>query len=347
MATRRPAAAADPLAALRADLARGLRPSYIITGESELLRREAISLLRDTCVPAASRDFSYEERALDGFSDWAAIEVLLRSYSFFDPRQLIVLDLSKKVDDTLREALARYLDEAPGQNILCLTAPNLEQLVAARNRVAKQGGLVLKIELAGEAALAAWAAARLRAAGLDFEPDLPARLVAALPPDPGELASEIEKLRLATPPGHRVGRGDLARLVGHQRGEDVWHLASLLRPESEAAAMASLERILADGGQPIALIGALSFTFTQLLRARLLLDEGRSPAAAAAAMGLYPDRAREIVSRAGGLSKRELLAWLLNLQKLDARLKRGPAGRERELLETTLLASLRGQTLRA
>jgi DNA polymerase-3 subunit delta len=344
---RRPAASADPLAALRADLARGLRPSYIITGDSELLRREAIALLRDACVPAANRDFSYEERALDGFSDWAAIEVLLRSYSFFDPRKLIVLEVSKRLGDALREALARYLAEPPGQNVLCLTAPTLEQLVAARNRVVKQGGLVLKIELAGEAALVAWTAERLRAAGLEFDAELPARLVGALPPEPGELASEIEKLRLATPPGRKLGRDDLDRLVGHQRTEDVWQLASLLRPESQGQAMACLERILAGGGEPIPLIGALSFTFTQLLRARLLLDEGRSPAAAAAAMGLYPERAREIVARANSLSKRELLAWLLNLQKLDARLKRGPAGRERELLETTLLASLRGQTLRA
>ena len=347
MAARRQAAFADPLAALRADLARGLRPSYLITGESDLLRREAIALLRDAVVPAANRDFSYEERALDSYSDWSAVEVLLRSYSFFDPRKLVVLDVAKKLGEELREALARFLAEPPGQNVLCLTAPDLSQLVAAKHRIAKQGGLALKIELAGEAGLVAWTADRLRAAGLDFESDLPARLVAALPPDPGELAGEIEKLRLCTPAGQRLGRGDLERLVGHQRAEDVWRLAGLLRPESQGEAMASLARILAGGGEPIALIGALSFTFTQLLRARLLLEERGSPAAAAAALGLWPERAQELVARASRLSKRELLAWLLNLQKLDVRLKRGGAGQERELLEATLLASLRGQTLRA
>lgn len=97
----------------------------------------------------------------------------------------------------------------------------------------------------------------------------------------------------------------------------------------------------------MSLIGALSYTFTLLLKARLLLDAGRPPLAAAAALGLWPERAQELVARADRLSKRELLTWLLNLQKLDARLKRGPAGRERELFETTLLASLRGQALRA
>lgn len=346
MATRRQAAPADPLAGLQADLARGLRPFYLFTGESDWLRREAIALLRDASVPAASRDFSYEERTLDSFSDWSAVEALLRSYSFFDPRKLIVLEVPKKLSDELRAALARFLEESPGQNILCLSAPTLEQLIAAKNRIAKQGGLVLKLELSGEAALIAWATRRLQAAGLACEPDFPARLVGALPPEPGELASEIEKLRLATPPGRRLGKADLERLVGYQRAEDVWRLAGLLRPEREREALACLERLLADGGEPLALIGALSYTFTQLLRAQLLLAAGRSPGAAAAALGLWPERAQELVARAQGLSRRELLTWILNLQKLDARLKRGPAGRDRQLFESAILASLHGQALR-
>ncbi|MBM4118510.1 DNA polymerase III subunit delta [bacterium] len=347
MATRRQGAAGDPLAGLQADLARGLRPFYLITSESDWLRREAIALLREASVPAASRNFSYEERTLDSFSDWSAVEVLLRSYSFFDPRKLIVLEVPRKLSDALRASLARFLEETPGQNILCLSAPTLEQLVAAKNRIAKQGGLVLKLEMDGEAALTAWATRRLQAAGLEFERDFPAQLVGALPPDPGELASEIEKLRLASPLGHRLGQADLERLVGYQRAEDVWRLAELLRPEREREALACLERLLAAGGDPPALIGALSYTFTQLLRAHLLLAAGRSPGAAAAALGLWPERARELVARAQGLSRRELLTWLLNLQKLDARLKRGPGGRDRQLLETAILASLRGQALRA
>lgn len=346
MATRRQAATSDPLAGLQADLARGLRPFYLFTGESDWLRREAIALLRDASVPAASRNFSYEERSLDGFSDWSAVEALLRSYSFFDPRKLIVLEVPKKLSDDLRAALSRFLEESPGQNILCLSAPNLDQLTAAKNRIAKQGGFISKLELAGEAALVAWATRRLQAAGLTCEPDFPARLVGALPPEPGELASEIEKLRLSTPPGHRLGKADLARLVGYQRAEDVWRLAGLLRPEREREALACLERLLGDGGEPVALIGALSYTFTQLLRAQLLLAAGRSPGAAAAALGVYPERAQELVARAQGLHRRELLTWILNLQKLDARLKRGPAGRDRQLFETAILASLRGQALR-
>ena len=57
--------------------------------------------------------------------------------------------------------------------------------------------------------------------------------------------------------------------------------------------------------------------------------------------------ARLSVERAAGLSKRQILIWLFNLQKLDARLKRAPSDRGRQLMETTLLESLAGRYLSA
>jgi DNA polymerase III delta subunit len=338
--------AADPLVPLRQDLAKAIRPSYLFTGDSDWLRREAVRLLREAVVPESNRQFSYEERLLDRHADWAEIEALLRSYSFFDPRKLVLLEVTSKLDDDFRAALARYLEETPGQNVLCLSARSLDQLQAAKNRIVKQKGLVLKLEPMNAAALANWTAARLREHGLDFAAGLPARLVDALPPDPGEIASEIDKLRLAFPPGHRLQPRDLERLVGVQRGEDVWHLADLLRAGQEAEAMAVLHELL-DGGKinVKGMLGALTYSFTLLLRARLLLDEGLPPARAAAALPTYPQRSREIVSRAQSFKKRELLTWIFNLQKLDARLMRGPGGREQELVETTLLSSLRGEAL--
>jgi DNA polymerase-3 subunit delta len=336
----------DPLAPLRSDLAKGIRPSYLFTGESDWLRREAVRLLREACVPEESRQFSYEERTLDRFADWAEIEALLRSYSFFDPRKLVHLEVAAKLDDAFRAALARYLEEEPGQNVLCLSATSLDQLTAAKNRIVKQKGLALKFETMTAAALTDWTATRLREQGLDFAPGLPARLVAALPLDPGDIAGEIDKLRLVCPPGHRLEPADLDRLVGVQRIEDVWRLTELLRPEREAEAMALLHDLLGSGLNFKSMLGALTYSITLLLRARLLLDEGLPPARAAAALPTYPQRARQVVDRARAMKKRELLTWILNLQKLDARLLRGAAALERELVETTLLASLRGEALR-
>jgi DNA polymerase III subunit delta len=346
MSAARRSASKDPVADLRADLKQDARPYYLFTGDNAWLRGEALSLLRDRLVPEANREFGFEERRLDGHSDWADVEAMLRSYNFFDERKLIHLEVPGKLPAETRDALSGYLEESPGQNVLCISAPSLDQLRAAKNRLVKAGGLALVFAAMDEKTLTAWAARRLKELGIDHEVSVPARLVAALPTDTGEVASEIEKLRLVAPAGKKLRVADLDRLVGRQRVEDVWKLAGLLRPGSEREAMACLREILDGGGTPLELMGGLSYTFTMLLRARLILDEGLPPARAVSELPLWAGRAREYVERARRLKKRELLAWLFNLQKLDARLKRGPAGRERHLVETTLLASLRGQALR-
>lgn len=346
MSAARGKPAGDPLAKLQADLGKGRRPFYLLTGEP-WLRSQALQMIRDALVPVEQRAFSYEERQLDNHSDWAEVEALLRSYGFFDGAKLVHLEVPGKLGEDTRKALASFLEEPAGQNTLCLSAPNLEQLMAAKNRMEKGGGLALKFEAMNERELGAWVAARLAAAGVEHTTDFPAQLVAALPPDPGEILGEIEKLRLAARPGKRLDARDLSRLVGHQRREDVWRLAGLLQRGREAEALNCLRDILDGGGSDaIALIGALTYTFTMLLRARLLLDEGKNRQQAASALPLWGGRARDYVERAARLKKRELLAWLFNLQKLDARLKRGPAGRERQLVESTLLASLQGQAIR-
>ncbi len=346
MSAARRGAATDPIAALRTDLKKDLRPFYLFTGDNAWLRSEALSLLREHLVPKDNQDFGFEERRLDSHSDWADVEAMLRSYSFFDGRKLIHLEVPGKLPAETRESLSNYLEESPGQNLLCISAPSLDQLRAAKNRLVKAGGLALVFAAMDERTLTAWAARRLKEFGIEHVVDFPARLVAALPADTGEVASEIDKLRLVAPPGRKLGAADLDRLVGRHRVEDVWKLAGLLRPGSEREAMRCLREILDSGASPLELMGGLSYTFIMLLRARLILDEGLPPARAVAELPLWAGRAREYVERARGMKKRELLAWLFNLQKLDARLKRGPAGREDQLVETTLLASLRGQALR-
>ncbi len=336
----------DPLGSLRSDLAESIRPYYLFHGDNQYFVSEAVRFLREKIVPEGGEDFSYEDRRLDSRSDWADIEALLRSYSFFGGKKLIRLEVPGKLDEETRAALAKFLSEEPGQNILCLTAPNLDQLTAARNRLQKKGGLAIKFEALQERELATWAAEHLRSLGLDFERSVPDLLVESLPGDPGEIASEVEKLRLMVSAEKPIGAADVSRLVGRQRIEDVWKLADSLRAGNEAEAMRRLRELLDAGGQnPIALVGALCYTITMLLRARLLLDQGLSGSAAAAALPLWGGRARDYVQRASSFRKRELLVWVFNLQKLDYRLKRSSAERAGPLMESTLLESMAGRYL--
>ena len=337
----------DLLSQLSADLQKTRRPYYLFLSEIPWFITEAVALLRRRLVPAEQDAFAFVARSLDTHSDWAEVEALLRSYSFFGEGKLIHLEVPGKLGAENREAMARYLAETPGQNTLCISAPNLDQLIAAKNRIAKHGGLILAFSPIPREALPGWIKEYLRSHGLSFETPVPELLAECLPPDPGEIAGEIEKLCLALGEGEKIRVQDVKRLIGQQKLDDIWQLTAALRPGREAEAMRRLQSLLESGGQdPQRLIGALAYTVATLLRARLLLDEGRSPAAAADAMPIRGRIGRDYVDRAAELNKGKLLVWLGNLQKLDSKLKRTHAEPDRLLLEAALLESLAGRHLR-
>ena len=338
----------NPLVTLASSMQEGARPFYLFHGENQWFMAEAIALLRDAVVREGSEAFGFVSRPLQRTGDWGEAETRLRAFSFFDGPTLVHLEVQAKLPDALRDALSDFLEESPGSNVLCLTTPKVSFLTAAKNRILKAGGLELAFPPLSDVQLLGWTKERLTQKGLESDAAAASYLVESLPKEPGEIASEIEKLSLMLGPGGRVTRKEIERLVGHHRLEDVWHLAAALRPGNEAEAMRRLGELLDSGAQsPVALVPALSWTITMLLRARLLLDSRMSRGQAASALPLWGDRARDYVERAAELSKRDLLAWVFNLQKLDNQLKRIPEDRRRQLVETTFLESMAGRYLRA
>ncbi len=341
-------ASGNPIATLRKQLQDGAKPFYLFHGENQWFMDEAVGMLRTAIVNQESDAFGFVTRRLQRLSDWTEAESRLRAFSFFDGPTLVHLEVSAKLPEEVRDALSGFLQESPGSNVLCLTTPKVGHLTAAKNRIEKAKGLVLSFTSLNERELLAWTKNRLEERDLSFEPAAATRLVECLPLEPGEVASEIEKLSLMLGPGGRVTRKVVDQLVGKQRMEDVWKLADALRPGNEAEAMRRLGEMLEGGGQnPVALVPALSYTVIMLLRARLLLDSGLSPGQAASSLPLWGGRAREYVDRARQSDKREMLAWVFNLQKLDHLLKRNPAERGRQLMETTFLESMAGRYLRS
>ncbi|MCP4549130.1 MAG: DNA polymerase III subunit delta [bacterium] len=339
----------NPLDTLRNDLSADRRPYYLFHGENHWQIREALGLLKTALVPKSDGDFSYEERRVERKGDWLDIEASLREYSFFGGIKLIHLEVPESLDEDTRAALSRFLEETPGQNVLCISAPNLTQLMAAKNRIQKQKGLILKFENLKGAALIAWTRDQLKSKGLACDKDVPVMLTDILGDDQGEIAGEISKLELLYGPRgkpERISTDILRRILDREKTEDIWVLASELRPGNEAGAMKCLSGILDSGNQNlIAMVGALTYSITILLRARLLLDSGLPPARVASALPTWGSRAREYVAQAGTMSRRHLLAWVFNLQKLDHKLKSSGHDRKRELVEITFLESMAGRYL--
>jgi len=238
------------------------------------------------------------------------------------------------------------LEESPGPSILCISAPNLTQLMAAKNRIAKAKGFAMKFNALKGKALEDWTRANLRSKDLDFHPQVPGMLVDRLPPDPGDIASEIEKLALVVGPAGRLEPIQVEKLVAVHPDLDIFRLTDNLLRGREKQLLKVLSDLLDSGEhEPPALMGLLASNMTQVFKARALMDMGLPQGAVLDRMGGHPFANRKAMERAGKSSRREILAWILNLQKLDAKLRRVNKHQRRMLMESTLLESISGRIL--
>jgi len=333
------------LQSLEKDLKRGARSFYLFTSEQSWILDEAIRMLRSGLQIESST--GYEYRSLDVRSRWEDIESLLRNYSFFEGPKLVHLDVPRKLDQDFKDLLNDFLEESPGPNALCLTAPGLKQVLAAKNRIAKAGGLVLNFSTLKGKTLEAWVRGYLRSKGIEFEPSVPGELLGRLPGDPGDLAAEIEKLSLVAAKG-RLTVALVDRLVAYHPELNVFRLTDSLRKGREAEMIGILGELLDFGGfKPVPLTALLGATMTQILKASILLEQGLPEGEIRRRMGGNPYVAGKAIEQARGGTRREYVAWILNLKKLDGKLKGVVKERSRALMESYLLESMSGHILSA
>jgi DNA polymerase III subunit delta len=338
------AGSATPLDPLRKDLVKDKRPYYLFTGEQSWIVDEAVSLLRIRLDIDPNTGFEY--RRLEMRTKWEDLEALLRNYSFFDGPKLVHFEVPGAISVDLKASLNAFLEESPGPSVLCITAPNLTQLMAAKNRIGKAKGFALKFTALKGKALEDWTRAALRGKDLDFHSQVPSMLVDRLPPDPGDIASEIEKLALVVGEGGKLDPAHVEKLVAVHPDLDIFRLTDNLISGHEKQLLKVLSDLLDSGRhEPPALMGLLASNLTQVFKARALMDMGLPQGAILDRMGGHPFANRKAMDRAGKSSRREILAWILNLQKLDSKLRRVNKRQGRMLMESTLLESISGRIL--
>ena len=335
-----------PLDPLRADLKKGGKPFYLFVGEQEWILSEAVALLREGLQVDAGT--GYEFRRLNFHTRWEDVEVPLRNYSFFDGPKLVHLELGPKdrLKEEIRDALNSFLEESPGPTTLCITASQVKPLIAAKNRIQKNGGLVLSFAALKGKALEDWTRSCLRSHEVDFASGVPASLLDRLHPDPGEIAAEVDKLALVAGPGGRIEVADVERLVAPQPDLNIFRITDSLMPGRERELLAALVDLLDEAGQdPASLMALLASTMIQVLKARILLDQGIRGDALVTRMGGHPFAARKAANLASRGTRRQFTAWILNLQKLDVRMRQVQPENKKVFLESYLLESLEGRIL--
>jgi DNA polymerase-3 subunit delta len=314
-----------------------------VCGEETFLKREVLRRLRAAVLPGEDAELSYV--SLDGESaTWREVRDVLSTVAMFgEGRRLAVIAEADGFVSRHREDLEKYVAQPSLRGVLVLELKSFPANTRLYKAVAASGLIIQCAAPIGVPLirwLCDWARQTYQVELLQPVAEL---LVERAGTELGILDQELAKLALSLGKSRRITPEMVERLVGSWRTRSVWDLLDAALDGNLTAAMRQLDRLLAAGEQPIAVLGQISASLRRFAVAtRLVLQaesEGRrlglSEALTAAGIPSFAlQKSERQLRRLGRHRGAKLYRWLL---EADLDLKGGSPLPPRLVLERFLL----------
>ena len=305
-----------------------LKPLYVIHGEEDLLRVEALDVLRQ-----AARQQGYLNREVysaDSASfDWQELLHAAGSMGLFADLKLLEIHIpSGKPGKAGGDALQELAGRLPEDTAVVLMLPKLEraQMQAKWFAALAQNGVVLEAKAVSGAALPQWIQGRLKQAGLEIEADALSLFAERVEGNLLAAKQEIDKLALLHPRGHLLNVADAEAAVANVARFDVFQLAGAWMSGDAARTARLLEGLEADGEEPVMLLWALAEDIRTLIRLTAALKQGQSVQSVRNSLRLWGDKQTLAPMAVRRISIARLLAALQDCAKIDCMIKGAEVG---------------------
>jgi DNA polymerase-3 subunit delta len=306
-------------------------PTILLLGDEPYLRDECRKQLIEKHVPEAARAWAISRFSADNGETQLALDQA-QTLPMLSPQQVVFLKdaeaiekLGEKSRDVAVKAIEAYLEKPASFTVLVVEASALDQ----RMRLAKallDKALVVDVGLGQDVGQRVAAAAVLgkslaKEEGIELEKGAAEDLAELVGGDLLRMKTEIVKL--ATYVGERktVTRADVAAQVISEKSATIWEVADFLAARQPKRALEFFERLLREGEEPVAMLGAMAWMYRKLIEA----SEVRAANGwqAARALGMRPEQAELALRNARKIPKERLLKGLGALREADNRLKGG------------------------
>ena len=324
-------------------------PAVLLLGDEPYLRDACRAQLIEKLVPEAARAWAVARYSAARGQTQAAMDQA-QTLPMLSRQQVVFLEdveALEKLGDEGRERavemISAYLDNPAPFTTLVLEASSLDQRMKLAKTLVEKA-LVVAVGLGDDAKAkqaAAIAVAQTIAAeiGVKLDDDAAEDLAEWVAGDLMRLKMELDKLAAYAGERKRVQREDLARLVVSQKKYTVWELAEMIASRQRKSALEFLDRLLCDGEEPVALIGAMAWMYRKLIEASEV-NGPMNPWQAARQLGMRPEAAEMAIQNARKIPRNKLLSGLRALQEADDQLKSGKKD-DRAVMEF-LVAELAG-----
>ena len=299
-----------------------LKPLYVIHGEEDLLRIEALDTLR-----AAAKRQGYLNREVytaDNAFDWNELLQSAGSAGLFADLKLLEIHIpGGKPGKNGGEALQSLAERLPEDTVTVVMLPKLEkaQMQAKWFGALAAKGTMLEAKAVGTAALPQWIRGRLKKLGLGIESDALTLFAERVEGNLLAAKQEIDKLALLHPQGHTVNMADAEAAVANVARFDVFQLAGAWMKGDGLRVARLLEGLEESGEEPVLLLWAVAEDIRTLIRLTAALKQGQNVQSLRNSLRLWGDKQTLAPMAAGRIRTGRLLAALQTCAKIDRIIK--------------------------
>lgn len=268
---------------LKAQLrARQIAPVYALFGAETYLRDIAAKTIADrTFEEGDLRDFNETEFSLNVEGNLRSALAAAEQLPMMARKRVIkITDVrvgSAANRDTLREedeaALSSYLSDPAPVAVVIFIADELNG-VRRMGKILRDRTTSVEFKPLDDEDLVKWARERVNDAGSTIEERVLRHLVALVGPDVRRLTTEIEKVSTAALPNKEIGADLVDSLISNAREVSNFDLTDHLLAGRRLKALKTLQKVLDDGAEPLALLGLISYNFRRLVMAKEMMANG-------------------------------------------------------------------------
>ncbi|MDA0739201.1 MAG: DNA polymerase III subunit delta [Nitrospirae bacterium] len=317
----------------------GLDSLYLVVGEEDYFRDEAIATLRawkevDDAGKNADASGKEDSDQDDTFScdllygdETDAQEILSRvqEVPFFSDHRLVILKWADKLSAKHGEALIPYFQALNESTTFVLSAGKLDGRTKWVQTLKSKATVIDCAPLFDNFCLG-WIKQEAARLGLKLDQEAALQLKDIAAEGLYRARRELDKLVLFSPPGQIITGQDVAAVQGADTGASVFDLAGAIAAKNPTQALTIVEKNLESGEAPLRILGALLWQYRRMWKAKDSLSRGINESKVARLIGLSPYRQGEFFSLVNRFSLSHFgKAWQV-FAKTDSSLKGGSSG---------------------
>jgi DNA polymerase-3 subunit delta len=340
---------------LRQQLRRNvIAPVYVLYGPETFLRDAAARFITDRCFAEGDlRDFNLDEFSLNGKDSIGPAMAAASQLPMMSQRRVVrIVDArvtSSSNRDTLREeyedVLAPYLATPAESTVLIIVA---DELNGNRKitKLLKRYAVTVQFSPLDDHELIQWVKRRFADSDCPVDDRTARHLIDIVGSDLRRLSNETDKLVTASLPMKLITADLIDQLAASTSELENFALSKSIVSGNGRNALAVMKKILADGGEPIALLGAIAYSFRRLLMAKEMMTRGDDRRQVAGQLRM-PFHEQEMFFAAARRADRDALLKVFDrLQQTDVAMKTSLGGSDQgqmqlEVLVCDLIEALR------